>query len=163
MTVDDKIRNQTLQYNQQKILALLISKIDKYENVSGEEILPTDHSRMIEQPNFIYSSLGEALEKQTEVIDDQGKKQVEALKVLKPEDHPQKPKSIKWICSKDLENNEIKNESNKVKKSEENIHRNDLIYETNKYVYNFQQFKTIRFFDESIHIGKITISKTDEQ
>ena len=95
MTVDDKIRNQTLQYNQQKILALLISKIDKYENVLGEEILPTDHSRMIEQPNFIYSSLGEALEKQTEVIDDQGKKQVEALKVLKPEDHPQKPKSIK--------------------------------------------------------------------
>ena len=38
---------------------------------------------MIEQAKFSYSSLGKALEKQTKAAEDQGRKQVEALKVLK--------------------------------------------------------------------------------
>ena len=38
---------------------------------------------MIEQAKFSYSSLGKALEKQTKAVEDKGRKQVEALKVLK--------------------------------------------------------------------------------
>ena len=39
---------------------------------------------------------------------DQGKKQVEALKVSKPVEHQQKPEWIEGIFPKDLESSEIK-------------------------------------------------------
>ena len=38
---------------------------------------------MIEQANFSHSSLGKALEKQKKAIDDQRRKQIDALRVLK--------------------------------------------------------------------------------
>ena len=60
-------------------------KIDKYEYLIGEEILPTDQSRMIEQAKFTYSPLENTLEKQAKTIEDQAKIQIDALKVLKPD------------------------------------------------------------------------------
>ena len=60
------------------------SKIDKYEYLTGEEILPPDQSRVIEWANYTYSPLGKALEKQTNAIEDQGKKETESLRVWKP-------------------------------------------------------------------------------
>ena len=66
--------------------------------------------RVIEQVKFSYYPLGKALKKQIKIIDDQREEQVEPLKVLKPADHKQKPKSIEGVFSKDLEVNEIKNE-----------------------------------------------------
>ena len=45
------------------ILALSSGKIDKYEYLAGEEILPYDPSRIIEQANFIYFPLGKAFGK----------------------------------------------------------------------------------------------------
>ena len=61
-----------------KISALLSGKIDKYEYLTGEEILPYDQSRIIEQAKFTYSPLGKAFEKQIKTIEEQGKKLVEA-------------------------------------------------------------------------------------
>ena len=55
-------------------------------------------------------------------------------------EHHQKPKSVERIFSKELENNEIKNEMNENKKFEKKIDRNDSKYETDKYTFNFQQF-----------------------
>ena len=59
MTIDDKIRDEKLQYNINrevaKISALSSGKIDKYEFLTGEEILPPDQRRVIEQTKFIYS------------------------------------------------------------------------------------------------------------
>ena len=49
-------------------------KIDKYEYLTGEEILPSDLSRIIEQAKFTYSPLGKAFEKQIKTIEEQGKK-----------------------------------------------------------------------------------------
>ena len=40
-----------------KISALSSRKIDKYEYLTGEEILPSDQSRIIEQVTFTYSPL----------------------------------------------------------------------------------------------------------
>ena len=40
---------------------------------------------MIEQAKFAYSRLGKVFEKQTKAIEEQGKKQFEALDVFKPE------------------------------------------------------------------------------
>ena len=67
-----------------KISALSSGKIDKYEYQTGEEILPYSQKQIIEQANFTYLPLRKALEKPTETIGDQGKKQVKAVKVLKP-------------------------------------------------------------------------------
>ena len=86
MTIDDKIRHEKLQYdiNREgaKITRLLSGKIDKYQYLTGEETLPSDRRRVIEQVKFTYSPLGKALEKQTKTIEDQDKKQVKAI-----EDH----------------------------------------------------------------------------
>ena len=62
-------------------------KVDKYEYLTGEEILPANETRIIEQAKFTYSPLGKAFEKQMKTIEDQGIKQVEALKALKPEEN----------------------------------------------------------------------------
>ena len=89
MTIDDKIKDEKLQYdiNREvaKISALSSGKIDKYEYLTGEKILPSDQSRIIEQAKFTYSPLDKAFEKQIKTIEEQGKKQVESLEVLKPD------------------------------------------------------------------------------
>ena len=68
MTIDDKIRDEKLQHDinreAAKILALSSRKIDKYEYLTGEEILPPDQRRVIEQAKFTYSPLEKAFEKQ---------------------------------------------------------------------------------------------------
>ena len=82
------------------------------------------------------------------------KKQVEALKVLKPLEHQQNPKLIAGIFPKDLESSEITNEINEIKKLEQKINRNDLVYESSKYVYDFRRFRTIKSFGDSILLVK---------
>ena len=93
MTIYDRIIDEKLQYNinreAAKISALSSGKIDKHEYLTGEEILPSDQSRKIEQTKFTYSPLPKAFEKQIKTIEDQGIKHVEALKALKPEENKQ--------------------------------------------------------------------------
>ena len=52
MKIYDKVRDEKLLYDMnievRKISGLLSGKIDKYEYLTGEEILPSDQSRMIE-------------------------------------------------------------------------------------------------------------------
>ena len=52
MTIDDKIRDEKLQYNinreAAKVSTLPSGKIDRYKYLTGEEILPSDQSRIIE-------------------------------------------------------------------------------------------------------------------
>ena len=67
MTIDDQIKNEKLQYvNREaaKISALPSTKIDKYEYLTGEEILPSNEKQIIKQAKFTYSPLGKAFEKQ---------------------------------------------------------------------------------------------------
>ena len=63
MTTDDGISDEKLRYNinreAAKISALSSRKIDKYEYLTGEEILPSNQRQIID------SSLGKAFEKQT--------------------------------------------------------------------------------------------------
>ena len=87
MTINDQIRGQKLRYDinreAAKISALLSGKIHKYEYLTGEDILPSNQQQIIEQAKFTYSPLGKAFEKQIKTIEDQGKKQVDALENLK--------------------------------------------------------------------------------
>ena len=48
--------------------------------------MPPDQSRIIEQVKFTYYPLSKAFEKQIKTIEYHGVKQVEAVKVLKPEE-----------------------------------------------------------------------------
>ena len=77
MATDDKIRNEKLQHDinreAAKISALPSGKFDKYENLKGEEIMPSSQRQIINQATFSYSPLGKSFEKQT-------KKQVGAIK-----------------------------------------------------------------------------------
>ena len=88
MTINDQIRDEKLQYDinreAAKISALSSGKIHKYEYLTGEEILPSNQQQIIEQAKFTFSPLEKAFEKQIKTIEDQGEKQVEALKNLKP-------------------------------------------------------------------------------
>ena len=82
MTIEDQIKDEKLQYDinreAAKISALPSGKIDKYEYLTGEEILPSNQQQIIQQAKFAYSPLGKALEKQI-TIEDQGKKQVKGI------------------------------------------------------------------------------------
>ena len=74
MSIEDKIRDEKLQddANRQptKISTLSSRKIDKYQYLAAEEILPSNRSKIIEQAKFTYSSLGRALEKQRKAMKD---------------------------------------------------------------------------------------------
>ena len=62
MTADYKIRDENLQYDinreAAKVSPLSSGKIDKYKYLSGEDILPSEQSGIIEQAKFTYSPLG---------------------------------------------------------------------------------------------------------
>ena len=65
MTIEGQIRDEKLQYNinreTAKISALSSGKIDKYEYLTGEEILPSNQQQIIDQAKFTYSPLGKVL------------------------------------------------------------------------------------------------------
>ena len=130
MTIEDQIRDEKLQYdfNREvaKISALSSGKIDKYECLTGEEILPSNQQQIIEQAKFTYSPLGKAFEKQTKTIEDQGKKQVDALISLESFDK-QLP-SIKDFISKERLNPEIIDEIERIEEEERKADRSKMVY-----------------------------------
>ena len=83
MTIEDQIKDEKLQYDINReaaeISALTSGKIDKYEYLTGEQLLPSNQQQINQQAKFTYSLLGKAFEKQTKIIEDQGKKQVKAI------------------------------------------------------------------------------------
>ena len=83
MTIDDKIRGEKLKLDiiGEKILALSSGKIDKYEYLTSEEILPSDQRQIIEQGKFSYSPLRKTFEKQTKMIEDEAIKKSNLLKL----------------------------------------------------------------------------------
>ena len=119
MTIEYQIRVEILQYDinreAAKISALSSGKIDNYEYLTGEEILPSNQQQIIEQAKFTYSPLGKAFEKQTKTIEDQEKNQISAIK-----------ESGKQII-----------ESNEVAKNDFNINRSGVTYKKQKEIFNW--------------------------
>ena len=89
MTIEDEIRDEKLQYDinreAAKISALSSGKTDKYEDLTGGQILPSNQQQIIEQAKFTYSPLGKAFERQEKLIKDQREKQIEAIQDNKKE------------------------------------------------------------------------------
>ena len=62
-----------------------IGKIDQYNYLTGEEVLPSRQRQIMQQAKFIYSAFGKEFEKQIKTMEDQGgKQQVVALQSLNP-------------------------------------------------------------------------------
>ena len=78
------MKNYNINREGSKISALSSGNIKKYEYLTGEDILPSNQQQIIEQAKFTYSPFGKVFEKQIKTIEGQGKKQVDALKVLEP-------------------------------------------------------------------------------
>ena len=152
MTIDNKIKNEILQYDLNrevaKILALSSGKIDNIE------ILPSDQSRTIKLAKFTYSPLSKAFEKQIKANEEQGKKQVEALEVLKP---ITQKLTIEHAIPKHTLSEETITELNEIKEIEKAKYSN-IIKQINMHII----YRTISTFGRDIDNGTITQKEADE-
>ena len=165
MTIEDQIKDEELQYDinreAAKISALSSGKIDKYEYLTGEEILPSNQQQIIQQAKFAYSPLGKAFEKQTKIID-QGKKQVKAIQgnkhlvnINKDDDHQDKLLlSKEREIFKDIYNKRI----DKIDELNNKIDYDNLQYVTvnSGKIYNFSELIDPLTFLNEIKKGKMS-------
>ena len=157
MTIEDQIKDEKLKYDinreAAKISALSSGKIDKYEYLIGEEILPLNQLQIIEQAKFTYSPLGKAFEKQIKTIEDQGKKQVDALKTSY-----KKLPSIKDFVPTEKFNLEIIAEIKRIEEIEKNANRDKMVYKSTGKIYDFRGFKAIRTYGNDIRNNVTSLS-----
>ena len=167
MTINDQIKDEKLQYDinreAAKISALSSGKIHKYQYLTGEDILPSSNQQIIEQARLTYSPLGKAFDKQIKTIENQGKKQVDALNTLNLIIMKKLQIKNENIIPKSASaSDEAKEEINRILKVEKNVDREKLVYDSGKYTYDFRMFNTIRTFGEDLYEGKITLEEADE-
>ena len=157
MTIEDQIKDEKLQYDinseAAKISALSSGKIDKYEYLTGEEILLLNQLQIIQQAKFTYSTLGKAFEKQIKTIEDQGKKQVEALKTSY-----KKLSSIKDFVPTENFNLEIIAEIKRIEEIDKNVNRDKMVSKSSGKIYDFRGFKTIRTYGNDIRNNVTSLS-----
>ena len=170
MTIEDQIKNEKLQYDinreAAKISALSSGKIDKYEYLTGEEILPSNQQQIIEQAKFTYSPLGKAFEKQTKTIEDQGKKQVKAIQDkqivnINKDDYKNKLLlSKKREIFKDIYNKRL----DQIEELNSKIDYNNLEYAVyrRKRIYGFSKLVDPLTLLDEIKKGEISIEKSKE-
>ena len=103
-------------------MALSPSKIDKYEYLTCEEILPSNKQQIIEQAKFTYSPLGKVFEKEIK------KKQIKAIQENKRQLANTQKVTIKNIIPEDVLNDEDKKEMDKIVEIEKTVIRENLIY-----------------------------------
>ena len=169
MTIEDQIKDEKLQYDinreTAKISALSSGKTAKYEYLTGEQILPSNQQQIIEQATFTYSPLGKAFQKQTKTIENQRKKQVDALADLKSKEI--KLKEIKPIETKPNEYGDyFLNGSAKIRGSSDPIDFNDL-----KYCFKSPNISPVKFIDfeaplyifKDIYDGDVTLEDIEKE
>ena len=167
MTINDQIKDEKLQYNinreTAKISALSSGKLHKYEYLTGEDILPSNQQQIIEQTKFTYSPLGQAFDKQIKTIEDQGKKQVDALEKLKPKEEikPIEGTSNNQSRAATIFNELIRKRKELMNKLYENVNYNNLKFE---YVgptedVSFYEYMDSKEFFNAIRDNKIGFSE----
>ena len=172
MTIEDQIKDEKLQYDinreAAKISALSSGKFDKYEYLTGEEILPSNQQQIIQQAKFNYSPLGKAIEKQRKTIEDQGKEQVKAIEDNKQLVNINKDDyKHKLLLSKEREIfRDISNKRlNKIEKMNNEIDYDDLDYValSKDMEYNFSIEKDPISLLKAIKEGEISLKEARER
>ena len=167
MTIEDQIKDEKLQHDinreAAKISALSSGKIDKYEYLTGEEILPSNQQQIIEEAKFTYSPVGKAFEKQTKTIEDKGEKQIKAIQDNRKQLISDDDYKNKLLISKEREI--FKDIYNKRLDKIEGLN-NKIDYDNLKYVvessgdeYEFNKIKNPMALLNDIKKGKISIEK----
>ena len=162
MTIDDNIRGEKLQHDinreEAKISVLSSGKIDKYEYLTGEEILSPDHGRKIEQAKFTYSPIGKAFEKQAKTIEEQGETEMDVV--------TNQSKKLQALTIKDGDHKAshelVKKRFDKILELTNEISQNDLIYyfKGNSTSKTFDDFNNgIKRF-EKIKSGEMKLEET---
>ena len=161
MTIEDQIKDEKLQYDinreAAKISALSSGKLDKYEYIAGEEILPSNQQQIIQQAKFNYSPLGKALEKQRKTIEDQGEKQVKEIQYNKDDYKNKLLLSKEREIFKDIYNKKL----DKLEELNNKIDYNNLKYITanNRSSYTFSEIEDPITFLNEIKKGKKSIEE----
>ena len=172
MAIEDQIRDEKLQYDinreAAKISALLLGKFDKYEYLTGEEILQSNQQQIIKQVKFNYSPLGKAIEKQRKTIEDQGEKHVEVIQDNKQLVNINKDVyKDKLLLSKEREIfKDISNkELNKIEEMNNKIDYDDLDYIilSKDMEYNFSIEKDPISLLKAIKDGEITLKEAKDR
>ena len=172
MTIEDQIKDEKLQYDinreAAKISALSSGKLDKYEYLTGEEILPSNQQQIIQQAKFNYSPLGKAIEKQRKTIEDHGKKQVEAIQdnkqlvnINKDDYKDRLLLSKERQIFKDISNKKL----NKIEEMDNKIDYDDLDYVilSKDMEYNFSIEKDPISLLKAIKDGEITLKEARDR
>ena len=176
MTIDDQIKSEKLQYDinrkAAKISALSSGKFDKYEYLTGEEILPSNKQQIIEQAKFSYSPLGKAFEKQIKSIEDQGEKQIKAIQDNRKQLINCNNYKNRLLISKEREIfNDIHNKRlDKIKELDSKIDYDNLKYVVEKsgakkdsIEYNFNKIKDPLTLIKDFGGGKISIQEAKDK
>ena len=172
MTIEDQIKDEKLQYDinreAAKISALSSGKLDKYEYLTGEEIVPSNQQQIIQQAKFNYSPLGKSIEKQRKTIEDQGKEQVKTIQdnnqlvSINKDDYKDK-----LLLSKEREIfNDISNKRlNKIEDLNNKIDYDDLDYVvlSKDMEYNFSIEKTPISLFKAIKDGEISLKEARDR
>ena len=171
MTIEDQIKDEKLQYDinreAAKISALSSGKLDKYEYLTGKEVLPSNQQQIIQQAKFTYSPIGKALEKQVKTIKDQGKEQVKAIQdnkqlvAINKDDYKDKLLlSKEREIFKDIFNKRL----NKIEEMNNKIDYDDLDYVilSKDMEYNFSIEKDPISLLNDIKEGKITLKEAKD-
>ena len=167
MTINDKVKDEKLQYNinreAAKISALSSGKLHKYEYLTGEDILPSTQQQVIEETKFTYSPLGKAFDRQIKTIEDQGKKQVDALEKLKPKEEtkPTEGKSNNQSRARIISNEFISKRKELMNKLYDSVDYNNVKFE---YVgptkdVSFYEYRDSKELFSAIRDGKIGFSE----
>ena len=167
MTIEDEIKDEKLQYDinreAAKISALSSSKLDKYEYLTGEEILPSNQQQIIQQAKFNYSPLGKALEKQRKTIEDQGEKQVKAVQDKQIVNINKDDYKNKLLLSKEREIfKDIYNKRlDKIEELNNKIDYDNLQYiiYSKKHIINFSELKSPVTLLDEIKKGEMTLEE----
>ena len=137
MTINDQIRGEKLRYDinreAAKISALSSKELNKYEYLTGEEMLPSNQKQMIQQVKFTYSPLGKAFEKQIKTIEDQGEKQIKAIQnqgqVKKIKKYTYDDEDSPLISKqKEIFNKLVDERLDEITKLDKKVNHDDLIY-----------------------------------
>ena len=144
-------------------------KIDRYEYLTGEEILPSNQKQIKEKVKLNCSALGKAFEKQIKTIKDQGKKQVNISNTLKPKelkaiedksDHNEKHLKCKEVFNELY--NERMNEIYSISK-EIDFNKSTSCFKCSDIApMNFFEFKGPMHIYNEIKKGNVSIEKIEE-
>ena len=173
MTINDQIKDEKIQYDinkkAAKISALSSGKIDKYQYLTGTEILRSNQQLIIEQAKFTYSPLGKAFEIQIKTIEDQGERQIKefqnqgGIKTIKKytydnEDTPLVSKQ------KEIFNELVDKRLEEITNLDKKVNSDDLIYryKRNTADAKFDQFDNAFSILDKIRDGKISLAKNDQ-